>query len=228
MRFVQKQIINVRENCSLIIPCGLCANQIETSTTSPPPPPFLPTGGANPRHLTIFCARGVGNLTFACVRWGKLNRKCQVSTDFFSRAPKLLTAIKHAFGRDGRDAAFVSDRLTKKVFIKYRRSRRYGRAFEHHFGPRGEMWTIQSSKVQMPGLCQEGGEGDVEVSFWSAHYFIYSSHGFFCNLALSLESTVVYIFAPKAHPWGPRVTQMIQLSFGKFTAGIHFMPATWK
>ena len=34
-------------------------------------------------HLTIFCARGVGNLTLASVGWGKLNRKCQVSNEFF-------------------------------------------------------------------------------------------------------------------------------------------------
>ena len=47
-------------------------------------------------------ARGVGNLTFACVGWGKLNRKCQVSNNCFFRAPKPLTAKKHMFGRDGR------------------------------------------------------------------------------------------------------------------------------
>ena len=29
-----------------------------------------------PGHLTIFCAQGVGNLTFAWVWWGKLNRNC--------------------------------------------------------------------------------------------------------------------------------------------------------
>ena len=69
----------------------------------------------------------------------------------------------------GRDVAFVSDWLTKNVF---RRSlletggadddcslvgydRRYGRAFQHQFGPRG----IQSSKVQMPGLFPDGGGG---------------------------------------------------------------------
>ena len=40
---------------------------------SPPPPPR-----ANHGHLTILCARGVGNLTFACMGWGKLNRKCEV------------------------------------------------------------------------------------------------------------------------------------------------------
>ena len=33
---------------------------------------------ANPGHLTIFCARAVGNLTFAFVGWGKLNQKCQM------------------------------------------------------------------------------------------------------------------------------------------------------
>ena len=56
-------------------------------------------------------------MTFACVGWGKLNQKCQVSNNFF-RA--LLTVIKHVFGQDeefkGRDVAFVSDWLTKKVF----------------------------------------------------------------------------------------------------------------
>ena len=44
----------------------------------------------------------------------------------FFRAPKSLTAIKHVFGRDGRverkRLAFVSDWLTKKVFIKDDRS----------------------------------------------------------------------------------------------------------
>ena len=38
---------------------------------------------------------------------------------FFFRAPNLLTVIKHVLGRDeefkGRDVAFVSDWLTKKV-----------------------------------------------------------------------------------------------------------------
>ena len=34
---------------------NLCADQIETSTSPPP--------RANPGYLTIFCARGVGNLT---------------------------------------------------------------------------------------------------------------------------------------------------------------------
>ena len=37
--------------------------------------------------------RGLGNLTFVWVGWGKLNRKCQVSNDFFFRASKSLIAI---------------------------------------------------------------------------------------------------------------------------------------
>ena len=52
--------------------------QIKSKLQHPPP-------RANPVHLTIFCALGVGNLTFACVGWGKLNWK--VSNDFFFRAP---------------------------------------------------------------------------------------------------------------------------------------------
>jgi len=39
---------------------------------------------------------GVGNSTFAWVGWGKLNRNCQVSSDFFGgegEAPKSLIAI---------------------------------------------------------------------------------------------------------------------------------------
>ena len=43
----------------------LCTDQIETSTSPPP--------RANLGHLTISCARGVGNLTFTWVGWGKLN-----------------------------------------------------------------------------------------------------------------------------------------------------------
>ena len=86
----------------------------------------IPPPRANPGHLTTFCARGVGNLTgkafpgvgnltFAWVGWGKLNRKCQV---FW--APKSLTAINTCLDEmeefKGRDIAFVSDWLTKKVF----------------------------------------------------------------------------------------------------------------
>ena len=59
-------------------------------TLPPPPPPPFP---GNPGHLTISCARGVGNLTakaflgvgnstFARVGWAKLSRKCPV---FFGR-----------------------------------------------------------------------------------------------------------------------------------------------
>ena len=82
----------------------------------------IPPPRANPGHLTIFCARGVGNLTgksfpgvgnltFAWVGWGKLNRKCQVSNGFFfGRRRTCLDEI------GGRDIAFVSDWLTKKVF----------------------------------------------------------------------------------------------------------------
>ena len=60
--------------------------------TIPPPP----------GHLTTICGRGVGNLTvrpsrggdltFVWVGWGKLNRKCKVSNEFFS-APKSLKAV---------------------------------------------------------------------------------------------------------------------------------------
>ena len=65
---------------------------IKSTLQHPPPPP------ANPGHLTIFCARGVGNLTFGDVKWGKLNRECQVSKDFF-QAQKSLTAKKRVCTR---------------------------------------------------------------------------------------------------------------------------------
>ena len=78
----------------------LCADQIETSTSPPPPPQ------ANPGHLTIFLTGkafpGVGNLTFAWVGWGKLNRKCQVSNGFFFLGAEVANSYKHVFGRDGR------------------------------------------------------------------------------------------------------------------------------
>ena len=59
-------------------------NRNFNAQTTPPPPPW-----ENRRHLTIFCAWGLGNLirkglreggdlTFAGVWWGKLNRKFQV------------------------------------------------------------------------------------------------------------------------------------------------------
>ena len=92
----------------------------------------IPSPRANPGHLTIFSARGVGNLTIASVGWGKLSRKCQVSNDFFFGAPKSLTAIKHVFGRDGRvqrNRCSICERLVykkglQKFFIKDGRSRR--------------------------------------------------------------------------------------------------------
>ena len=40
---------------------------IKSKVQHPPPPPR-----ANPGNWTIFCARGVGNLTFACMGWEKL------------------------------------------------------------------------------------------------------------------------------------------------------------
>ena len=62
----------------------------------------------------------MGNLTFARLGWGKLNRKCQVSSDFFFfRVPKSLTTINTCFDEmeefEGRDRTFVSDWLTKKM-----------------------------------------------------------------------------------------------------------------
>ena len=107
----------------------LCADQIETSTSPPGQTPGKPR--ANPGHLTIFCARGVGNLTgkaflgvgnltFAWVGWGKLNLKCQVSNRFFFWAS--LTAINTCLDEmeefKGRDIAFVSDWLTRKGLQK--------------------------------------------------------------------------------------------------------------
>ena len=68
---------------------------IKSKLQHPPPP------RANPGHLTISCARGVGNLTFTWVGWGKLNQRCQASGDFLFRAPKSLIATT-TFGRDGR------------------------------------------------------------------------------------------------------------------------------
>ena len=76
-------------------------DQAETST--PPPPPR-----ANLGHLTTFCARGVGNLTFVLAGWGKLDRKCKVSNDFFFGV-EVANSYKHVIGRDeefkGRDIA---------------------------------------------------------------------------------------------------------------------------
>ena len=81
-----------------------------------------PTPRANPGHLTISCARGVGNLTFTWLGWGKLNQKCQASSDFLFRAPKSLIAINTCLVEmeefRGKDRTFVSDWLTKKGLQK--------------------------------------------------------------------------------------------------------------
>ena len=81
-----------------------------------------PTSRANPGHLTISYAQGVGNLTFTSVGWGKLNQKCQASRDFLFRAPKSLIAIDKRLDEmeefKGRDRIFVSDWLTKKGLQK--------------------------------------------------------------------------------------------------------------
>ena len=77
---------------------------------------------ANPGHMTTSCAWGVGNLTFTRVGWGKLNQKCQASSDFLFRAPKSLIAINTCLDEmeefKGRDRTFVSDWLTKKGLQK--------------------------------------------------------------------------------------------------------------
>ena len=75
----------------------------------------------------------------------------------------------------GRDVAFVSDWLTKRVFkrsllktagadddcslVGYdRQIRRSGRAFEQHFGPRGrEFERSNLQKFKCPGFAREGG-----------------------------------------------------------------------
>ena len=79
-----------------------------------------PNPRANPGHLTISCARGVGNLTFTWVGWGKLKQKCQATSDFLLRAPKSRTAMNTCLDEmeefKGRDRTFLSDWLTKKVF----------------------------------------------------------------------------------------------------------------
>ena len=88
---------------------------IKSKLQHPPP-------RANPGHLTTSCARGVGNLTFTRVGWGKLNQKCQASSDFLFRAPKSLIAINTCLDEmeefKGRDRTFVSDWLTRKGLQK--------------------------------------------------------------------------------------------------------------
>ena len=50
--------------------------------------------------------------------WGKLNRKCQLSNDFFVRASKSLTALNTCLDEmeefKGRDTAIVSNWLTQE------------------------------------------------------------------------------------------------------------------
>ena len=46
-----------------------------------------------------FLCEGVGNLTFAWKGWERLNRKCQVSNDFFSGA-EVANNFKQVFGRE--------------------------------------------------------------------------------------------------------------------------------
>ena len=57
---------------------------------------------ANPGHLTISCARGVGILTFTWVGRGKLNQKCQTSSDFLFSGAEVTNSYNNVFGRDGR------------------------------------------------------------------------------------------------------------------------------
>ena len=81
-----------------------------------------PAPRANLGHLTTSCAWVVGNLTFTWVGWGKLNNKCEASSDFLFRAPKSLIAINTCLDEmeefKGRDRTFVSDWLTKKDLQK--------------------------------------------------------------------------------------------------------------
>ena len=92
-----------------------------------PPPPSR----AKPGHLTIFCARGEGNLTFACVGWGKLNRKGEVSNIVFSGAEvahscktRVWTRWKSLKKRCSICERSAYKKGLQKVFIKDGRSRR--------------------------------------------------------------------------------------------------------
>ena len=64
----------------LKVPPGLYADQFETSTSH----------RANPGHLTITCARRVGNLTIVSVGWGIWNKS--VKFNFFWRSGCSLDA----------------------------------------------------------------------------------------------------------------------------------------
>ena len=99
---------------------------IKSKLQHPPPP------RANPGHLTTFCARGVGNLTgkafpgvgnltFAWVGWGKLNRKFQIPNVFFFPGAKVATSytsLENMEDFKGRDVIFVRDWLQKKGLQK--------------------------------------------------------------------------------------------------------------
>ena len=109
---------------------SICNAPIKSKLQHPPPP------RANPGHLTIFCARGVGNLTdkafpgvgnLTLPGWGGENWTGSVRSQtfflFFFRAPKSLTAINTCLdemeGLEGRDIAFLSDWITKKGLQKW-------------------------------------------------------------------------------------------------------------
>ena len=62
----------------------------------------IPLPRANLGHSIIFCAPGVGSLTFVLAGWAKLNRKCKVSNDFFFFGAEVANSYKNVFGRDGK------------------------------------------------------------------------------------------------------------------------------
>ena len=101
---------------NIMITIVKCYVPIKSKLQHPPPP------WASPGHLTTSCARGVGSLTFTWVGWGKLNQKCQASSDFLFWAPKSLIAINMCLDEmeefKGRDRTFVSDWLTRKGLQK--------------------------------------------------------------------------------------------------------------
>ena len=76
----------------------------------------IPPG--KPRAFDYFLCPGSGEFDLYRVGWGKLNQKCQASSDFLFRAPKSLIAINTCLDEmaefKGRDRIFVSDWLTEK------------------------------------------------------------------------------------------------------------------
>ena len=104
-------------NLQSIMKKNYCTDQIETSTSPPPPLPGKPQA-----FDLLLCPGRVGNLTFTWVGWGKLNQKCQASSDFLFRAPKSLIAVNACLDEmeefKGRYRTFVSDWLTKKGLQK--------------------------------------------------------------------------------------------------------------